>query len=87
MTHRLTEKGIETTFTPERDLFRLLTYGTYDLLELNDLIDSTHGDPEIDPNDIIPHSILTDEEQDLIHEWYVEYADTMSIDDAIDHMK
>ncbi len=73
MTHRLTENGIETTFTPQRDLFRLITYGTYDLLELNDLIDSTHG--YFDENiEVISPKILTDKEHDLIHQWYIEYA-------------
>ena len=73
MTHTLTKKGIETTFVPERDLFRVLTYGTYDLLELNDLIDSTHGhfDEDIE---IISPNILTDEEHELIYQWYLEYA-------------
>lgn len=74
MTHRLTEKGIETTFVPERDLFRVLTYGTYDLLELDDLIDSTHGRIEDEDIEIISPDILTDEEHELIYQWYLEYA-------------
>lgn len=64
MTHKFTTKGIERPFEPERDLFRLIKYGTYDLLELDDLL------PEgLDPDE------LTDEELELIYLWYVDYAE------------
>jgi hypothetical protein len=64
MIYRYTKTGIERPFVPERDLFRLLKYGTYDLLELDDLL------PEgLDPNE------LTNEESDLIYYWYLDIAD------------
>ena len=64
MTYKYTKTGIERPFVPERDLFRLLKYGTYDLLELDDLLPY-----DLDPNE------LTEEEQDLIHYWYVDIAE------------
>lgn len=63
MTYKLTKHGIERPFVPERDIFRLIKYGTYDLLELDDLYPE-----DIDPNE------LADEELELIYLWYIEYA-------------
>jgi hypothetical protein len=63
MTYTYTKQGIERPFVPERDLFRLLKYGTYDLLELD------AWTPEI-----VPFSELTDEEQDLVYYWYLDIA-------------
>ncbi len=63
MTYTYTKKGIERPFIPERDLFRLLKYGTYDLLELDAWM------PEL-----VPFSELTDEESDLVYYWYIDIA-------------
>jgi hypothetical protein len=63
MTYKYTKTGIERPFVPERDLFRLVKYGTYNLLELDDM------SPEIvSPNE------LTDEESDLVYYWYLDFA-------------
>lgn len=59
MTYKFTENGIERPFVPERDMFRLLKYETYDLLELASLFPE-----EIDPDE------LTEEELLLVEDWY-----------------
>ena len=64
MTYKYTKTGIERPYVPERDLFRLLKYGTYDLLELDDLL----------PYDLAPNE-LTEEEQDLIYYWYLDISE------------
>ena len=63
MSYIYTKQGIERPFVPERDLFRLLKYGTYDLLDLDAMM------PEI-----VPFHELTDEEQDLVYYWYLDIA-------------
>lgn len=63
MTYKYTIEGIERPFIPERDLFRLIKYGTYDLLDLDAMM------PEE-----VPHDELTEEEQDLVYYWYVDIA-------------
>lgn len=69
----ITEKGIFRPFKPERDLIRLLKYGTYDLLELDDL-----WYDEIDKNE------LTYEEMELIAWWHMEYGGVMSDEEAFE---
>ena len=58
-----TKEGIVRPFVPERDLIRLIKYGTCDLLELDDL-----DIEEIDSNE------LSMEELDIIALWYIDYA-------------
>lgn len=63
MNYKLTKSGIKRPFVPERDLIRIIKYGTCDLLELDDL------DPEeIDVDE------LTEEEEEIIANWYIEFA-------------
>lgn len=61
--YHMTKEGIHRPFIPERDLLRMIKYGTCDLLELDDL------DPEE-----IDTSELSEEELELIAEWYIDYA-------------
>lgn len=63
MNYKYTKTGIERPFVPERDLIRIIKYGTYDLLKLDDLL----------PHDLDPNE-LTDEEQDLIYYWYLDIS-------------
>jgi hypothetical protein len=63
MTYTFTQQGIERPFVPERDLFRLIKYGTYDLLELDGWT------PEL-----VPPGEITDEEYKLIDLWYTDIA-------------
>jgi hypothetical protein len=63
MIYKYTIEGIERPYVPERDLFRLLKYGTYDLLDLDAMT------PEE-----VPYDELTEEEQDLVYYWYVDIA-------------
>jgi hypothetical protein len=64
MSYTFTRQGIQRPYVPERDLFRLIKYGTYDLLDLDAYT------PEL-----VPAGELTDEEHELIHRWYVEVAE------------
>lgn len=50
---------VDRPFVPERDLFRLLKYGSYCLLDLY------AWQPEI-----VPDEELTEEEYQLIEQWY-----------------
>lgn len=63
MEYQFTKHGIERPFVPERDLIRLIKYGTYNLLELDDMMPE-----DIDRNE------LTDDELELIDLWYTDYA-------------
>lgn len=61
--YTFTKTGIERPYIPERDLIRLIKYGTYDLLELD----------SIKPGDI-DRNELTDDEYELIDLWYCDIA-------------
>jgi len=50
---------INRSFVPERDLFRLLKYGSYCILDLD------AWTPEL-----VPEDELTDEEIELVNQWY-----------------
>lgn len=63
MMYCITKEGIYRPFVPERDLIRIIKYGTYDLLKLDDL-----WYDEIDPDE------FTEEEMELIAWWHMEYA-------------
>jgi hypothetical protein len=54
---------VDRPYLPERDLFRLIKYGSYCLLDLDALT------PEI-----VPPDELTDEEKRLVEIWYNEWA-------------
>lgn len=73
MTYKFTKTGIEREYVPERDLFRLVKYGTYDLLELDGML----------PDGLEPNE-LTDEEHDLIYYWYLEYSEEMTDEEAFE---
>jgi hypothetical protein len=58
-----TGSPVDRPFVPERDLFRLIKYGTYCLLDLDAYT------PEF-----VPPGELTDEELRLVEIWYNEWA-------------
>lgn len=61
MRDRFTGTCADRPFVPERDLFRLIKYGTYDILTLDAWM----------PEDV-PEDELTEEEHELVRQWYDE---------------
>lgn len=57
-------------YVPERDLFRLLKYGTYDILTL-----------EMYTPELVPEDELTDEELELVRQFY-EGEGTLTFEEA-----
>lgn len=62
-TDNYTGSPVDRPYVPERDLFRLLKYGTYCLLDLD------AWTPEL-----VPYEELTDEELELVALWYADWA-------------